>query len=206
MEQIPGSDFEIWNKFRDGNDYSLSLIYSKYAEVLYRYGLKFTGNRNIIEDSIHDMFMDLIRNRKTIGETTNIQFYLLRTFRRKLTRKLKGELRYGDDLASEMIFDIHYSAESEMISEEIKNNQIKQLHKAINNLSPRQKEAIYLKFQKELDYNEISEILGMGIEACRNLIYRAIKSLRALVPNDGNSPVLLLILKNSKNILKYFQF
>lgn len=190
------SDSEIWTKFRSGDDFTLSLIYSNHAKSLYRYGLKFTGNHNLIEDVIHDLFIDLIRNRKTIGDTANIQFYLLKSFRRKLLRLLKGEMRYSDDQSGHEAFEVQYSIETELISEETKANQMIRLRHAIDQLSPRQKEAIYLKFQKELNYDEISEILGMGVEACRNLIYRAIKSLREAFPSDGNQPILLLILKN----------
>lgn len=197
MENMLVGDSKIWDCFREGDDLALSLIYSMYAKSLYQYGLKFTGNRDIVEDVIHDLFVDLIRNRKTIGETSNIQFYLLKSFRRKLVRQLRGEMRYSDNLSAETTFEVHYSAEAEFISEETRNSQLKRLNEAIQQLSPRQKEAIYLKFQKELDYDEISELLGMGVEACRNLIYRAIKSLRELFPSDENSPILLFILKNS---------
>ncbi|MDX9881586.1 MAG: sigma-70 family RNA polymerase sigma factor [Prolixibacteraceae bacterium] len=197
MGHTPKSDREVWNNFREGDDSSLSLIYSRYAKSLYRYGLKFTGNRDIIEDVVHDLFVDLIRNRKTIGETSNIQFYLLKSFRRKLVRQLRGEMRYSDGPSTETNFDVHYSAETGFISEETRDIRLKRLNEAVQQLSPRQKEAIYLKFQKELAYGEISELLGMGTEACRNLVYRAIKSLREFYSPDGNLPVLLLILKHS---------
>lgn len=53
--------------------------------------------------------------------------------------------------------------------------------KALLELTPRQKEAIYLKFTGGLDYKEVSAIMDMGLESCRNLIYRAVKSLKEAV-------------------------
>lgn len=204
MESKQESDLEIWNCFRDGDDLSLSLIYSMYAKSLYRYGLKFTDDQNVVEDVIHDLFVNLIQNRRTIGETSNIQFYLLKSFRRKLVRQLKGEIRYCNDLSKEAAFEVHYSAETEFILEETRDIRSKRLNEAVQQLSPRQKEAIYLKFQKELNYDEISEILDMGTEACRNLIYRAIKSLRELYSQYRDLPVLLLILQRDCKFVNSF--
>lgn len=203
-DSINQNDFKKWNRFRRGDDSALSDIYSKNVESLYRYGLKFTTNRDIVEDIIHDLFLDLIRNRKTIGNTDNIKFYLLKSFRRKLVRKLKGEMRYDDEF-SDMTFGVKYSIEQEIISEEIKDQTSKRLLFAIEKLSPRQKEAIYLKFKKGLDYQEISDLLGMGVEASRNLIYRAIKSLKETILSTGNNPILLFILKKVAHTIKKVQ-
>lgn len=204
MELKNRNDRIKWNHFRKGDDNALSGIYAEYAGSLYLYGQKLTGNRAIIEDALHDLFIDLIRNRRGIGETDNIQFYLLKAFRRKLIRLLKRESRYGDDQLRETLFDIRYSVEQEMISEESQNQTARYLSEAIEKLSPRQKEAIYLKFQKELDYHEIADILGMGIEASRNLIYRAVKSLKEALQTTGPGSVLLIILKKIKSCIKKY--
>jgi len=198
MESGNRDDRTKWNRFRKGDDLALSGIYAEYAGSLYLYGLKFTGNRAVIEDALHDLFIDLIRTRGSIRETGNIQFYLLKAFRRKLIRQLKRESRYGDDQLKENLFDVRYSAEQEMIAEESRSNTAKCLAQAIEKLSPRQKEAIYLKFQKEQDYREISEILGMEIEASRNLVYRAVKSLKEALQKTGADFVLFFILKKFK--------
>lgn len=198
MEPKERDDRTKWNRFRKGDDSALSGIYAEYAGSLYLYGQKLTGNRAVIEDALHDLFIDLIRNRRSIGETGNIQFYLLKAFRRKLIRQLNRESRYGDDQLKENLFDVRYSAEQEMIAEESRNHTAKCLARAIEKLSPRQKEAIYLKFQKELDYREISEILGMEIEASRNLVYRAVKSLKEALQKTGTDFVLFFILKKFK--------
>lgn len=195
METKDRDDRIKWDRFRRGDDHALSAIYAEHAGSLYLYGQKLTGNRAVIEDALHDLFIDLIRNRRGVGETGNIQFYLLKAFRRKLIRLLKRESRYSDDQLRENSFDIRYSVEQEIIAEESKSQAARNLALAIEKLSPRQKEAIYLRFQKELDYPEVAELLGMGVEASRNLIYRAIKSLKEALQPTGNGIVLLTILK-----------
>lgn len=189
------TDLKRWASFKGGDDLALAVIYSEHAEILYKYGLKFTSNQKLIEDTVHDLFIDLIRSRKTLGETDNILYYLLKSFRRKLIRQLRGESHYRDDLAKEVEFVVHYSIEQEIITEEHRNNVSRELNQAIKQLSPRQKEAIYLKFTEGLDYKEISDILGMGVEASRNLIYRAIKSLKEILTDNPNLLLILFLRK-----------
>jgi RNA polymerase sigma-70 factor (ECF subfamily) len=52
---------------------------------------------------------------------------------------------------------------------------------ALNELSPRQREIIYLKFHQNLSYDEISEIMHINYQAARNLIYQSIKMLKKII-------------------------
>ena len=61
----------------------------------------------------------------------------------------------------EIMFDITYSIEHDIINAEIANLKLQSLHKSLKELTPRQKEAIYLRFTEELEYEEIAEIMGM---------------------------------------------
>lgn len=172
-------DTELWTKFRNGDDDALAAIYSENSKKLYLYGLKLTPNHSIIEDAIHDLFSDLVRNRRKLGDTNNIQFYLIKSFKRRLLRQIQKEKRYNLSANDEEYdFEITYSIEHDIILEENTSQKISLLRKALTDLSPRQKEAIYLRFTEELEYEEIAEMLEMNIESCRNLIYRAIKSLK----------------------------
>ena len=174
------TDIEIWLSFKKGDNSAVSFIYLEYFPVLYRYGLKFSADTFLIEDTIQDLFADLIKNRETLGDTDNILFYLLKSFRRKLLRKMKKENRY--DLTGEMTddypFEVVWSVEHELIAGEESDLRSSFLLKALKELTPRQKEAVYLHFTKELDYTVISEIMNISIEACRNLISKAISNIR----------------------------
>ena len=169
----------LWDMFRKGDNEALTVIYSENVKKLYLYGLKLTSNRSIIEDSIHDLFSDLTRNKKNLGDTDNIHYYLIKSFKRKLLRQLQKEKRYNlDGKVEDYIFEITYSIDHELIQEENTNEKLSLLQKALAGLSPRQKEAIYLKITEELDYVQIAEIMDISVESCRNLIAKAIKSLK----------------------------
>ena len=203
MEISKPTDAEIWDRFRNGDNMAFSLIYSENSKRLYLYGLKFTKNQTIIEDAIQDLFSDFIRNRKTLGATYNIQFYLIKSFKRRLLRALEQEKRYNlKEKNEENVFEITYSIEHDIILAEEANQKLKYLQKALNNLTPRQKEAVYLKFTEGLEYEEISEMMSMSVESCRNLICRAIKILKESLQMVGSISLFLLFthLKPYKNL------
>lgn len=163
------------------------MIYSENSKRLYRFGLKLTHHHTIIEDAIQDLFSDLVRNRKKLGDTENINFYLLKSFKRRLVRQLQKEQRYHLKENNEGFgFQITYSIEHDIILQEKAHLKLHSLHQAINHLSPRQKEAIYHRFTEELEYPQIAEIMDMSVEACRNLISKAIKSLKNAVLGDAS--------------------
>ena len=188
------NDRDIWGRFKACDNDALNIIYSDYSKKLYLFGLKLTPNHTIIEDSIQDIFADLVRNRRKLGDTDNILFYLLKSFKRRLVRQLQKEKRYNLKKTNEdFVFDITYSIEHEIIQKENSNLKLRSLHQAINQLTPRQKEAVYLRFTEELEYKEIAEIMEMSIEACRNLICKAIKSLKDALQADTS--ILLFFLQ-----------
>ncbi|MHB9143579.1 MAG: RNA polymerase sigma factor [Paludibacter sp.] len=187
------NDRDIWSRFKAGDNESLTLMYSENFKKLYLFGIRITSNQTIVEDSIQDLFTDLVRNRKKLGDTNNIHFYLLKSFKRKLVRQLQKENRYNlKNKNEEIVFDITYSVEHFTILNENADLKLQSLQIAKNKLKPRQKEAIYLRFTEELEYNEIAEIMEMSIESCRNLIFRAIKSLRDSLKADTSILLFLL--------------
>jgi len=122
------NDTKIWSAFKKGDDWALSFIYSENSEKLYHYGLKFTSDYTLVEDSIQELFTELIKNRRNLGNTDNILYYLLKSFKRKLLRKIKTGKRFlGDEELKDYHFDVTWSIEHEMILEEISEQKSKML-------------------------------------------------------------------------------
>jgi RNA polymerase sigma factor (sigma-70 family) len=197
------TDAEIWTSYKKGEEWAISFIYSEHAEKLYRYGLKFTSEITVIEDALQDLFAELVKTRRTIGNTDNILYYLLKSFKRKLLRKLQTEKRYErSETSNEYQFDVTWSIEHEIILEEISDHKSKILLMALNELTPRQKEAIYLRFTKELDYKDIAGLMDISVEACRNLISKAITTLKKWISDKGQNPaVFFLMVLKGRNTL-----
>lgn len=183
MPQNPNHENEsrIWDAFRHGEQGALELIYRQYSLVLYRYGYRFVNNSAILEDILQDFFIYLIDHRFNLGKTTSVRFYLVKSFRRFLFRKLKISLRQKETLLSDNLnFNLEFSAGFISDEQEDSKEKRKKLRDAFGQLTRQQREAIYLRFYVGLDYQEIAEIMEIKYQSSRTLVYLALKSLREI--------------------------
>lgn len=186
------SDKNIWNDFRRGKKYALSYIYNQYVQMLFRYGKKFSHDDDLIKDTIQELFYDLIRTRKNLGETNNISYYLMASFRRKLAKSMKkNKLLLLQSNEKEMEAEIVYSAEHELIGKEELTHKEETIKNALAELSPKQREILYYRYTCEYDYDQICEIMSLQYDSARKQVSRALKALKKVLSN--NQIVLLLI-------------
>lgn len=185
-------DKEIWNDFRKGESYALSHIYNKYIQILYRYGQKFSNDKEQIKDTIQELFFDLIRTRKNLGETDNICFYLIASFRRKLAKGLNEKKIFELDNEHELKAKIVYSVEHELINREELNHREQTVKQALSQLSPKQREILYYKFTCNFDYKQICELMDIQYDSARKQVFRALKALKEIL-NDSDIFLFFLI-------------
>jgi len=67
-------DKDIWSSFKKGNETAFNFIYSNYFNELFSYGLRFTDKREIVKDSIQDLFIELRKASQKLASTDNIRF------------------------------------------------------------------------------------------------------------------------------------
>jgi RNA polymerase sigma factor (sigma-70 family) len=174
-------DVDIWRMFRQGHEGAFRYIYGKYLIDLLRYGYHFTNDRELIKDSIHDLFVEL-RQGKNISETNSIKFYLLKAFRWKIQHVVSArkKLSHVDLRATSFQTEIEVSIETELIKSQQDQEMLIQLNKALSRLSNRQKEALYHFYHQNCTYEQVAQIMKLSnIKSARNLIYKALDSLKA---------------------------
>lgn len=81
-----------------------------------------------------------------------------------------------------------YTIENEIILQDSESARNKELQKAIGSLTRKQREVVYYLYYQNLSYDEIREILGVSkLKTVRNILYRSLAALRAILPKDLNS-------------------
>lgn len=178
---IGRDDNKIWKLVCEGDRAAFEVLYKSFAKILYQYGLSFTAKIELIEDCIQELFIRVYKNHKNLQKEVNVRYYLLKAFRNNLVRILEKEKKYSYSDNDEYCFDITFSVECEIITEEKEQKQQAIIKNGINKLSARQKEIIYLRYTKGLNYREIAHVMNMGLESCRNLNSKSISSLRCIV-------------------------
>lgn len=186
----------LWNEIKEGRTEAFNLLYDYYIDMLYSFGTGFSSDKELIKDSIHDLFLELNKYRKTISETDNIKNYLFKSLKRKILSNQRKKLRltYREEVQDYTLFRTE-SKEDSIIQEEDSDQVLAVLNRAINKLPYRQREALVLKYKAELSYGEISEIMEISVESVRTLIYRSLKTLKESVSGkiDGSSIILFFL-------------
>lgn len=180
IKKVLFDETENWNAFRGGNRHSFSLIYEKYFNGLYNYGGKFSRDTEFVEDCIQDLFVKLWQNRENISETQSVKNYLYKSLRNTIYSRLNKieNIDIDDDSINELDFNLEISHETFMIESEHSKEMKVKLEKAMDNLTNRQREAIFLRFFEELTYEEVARLMQITVKALYKIIARALESLR----------------------------
>lgn len=192
------SEKEIWIDFKEGSDSALSYIYSNNVNQLFNYGCQINNDEELVCDSIQDLFMDIIRNRKNLADVNVIRFYLFTSLRRKIIKKLKKERSHPTEEIkdqNELRFEITSSPETKMINEQLTEDKCRLINIACQNLTKKQREAILLYFYEGFTYKQLAEIMGMGkVKSARIMIYRTLNVLQSTLSKVKGQLLLLTLL------------
>lgn len=172
----------LWLSFLQGDKAALSEIFLEYHDDLFRYGLKLSGNENLVKDAIQDLFLKLWKNRSNLKPVEILKPYLFKSLRNHLIDSLeltKSLITIEDDF--EHPFEIVYSAEDFVINAQVTEDLHRQVITSLNKLMPRQREAIYLRYFEELDFETIAAVMDVNVQSVRNTLHRGISALRDLM-------------------------
>lgn len=186
MDRIPDPnsyDQALWAAFRQGDEQAFERIVEGHFKRLFNYGSRFSADREFVKDCIQELFFEMWTRRETLGDTSFIKFYLFKSLRRKIyretTRNVAANQETDLEWASENVGEEPY--EREIIEMESMQEKVLRINQYIRQLPKRQQEAIHLKFFEELDNEEIAQIMSVTKQVAANMIYRAIKDLRASI-------------------------
>lgn len=177
------TDDILWDSFRQGNKEALGHLFDRHYASLYRYATKIHFDRELINDLIQDLFLEIWHQRSP-KPVLSIKGYLLQSLRYKLMRALQQATPLNGTETDEPFV---VSREDFLIQQEGDAARNEQLSAALQDLSPRQREVIYLRFYLNLSYREICSILQMDYQIARNHLHAALKRLRTKLQTNEST-------------------
>jgi len=168
--------------FQSGDAYAFSTLYDMHINLLFSYGCKLTTDRELLKDCIHGVFVKLYTKRVELGIIDNFKSYLLISLKNKLCDELRRRM-FMSDTAVEELNPVSASddVERNYLEKEkccLERDKVKHL---LDQLSPRQREALTLYYIEEKKYEDICTIMETNYQSVRNLMHRGITRLRELV-------------------------
>lgn len=172
----------LWKNFLLGDKSALSEIFLTFHDDLYRFGLKLSGDQNMVQDCIQDLFLKLWKNRGNLKPVESIKPYLFRSLRNHITDSINLQKpKISMDQRFENPSEFTYSHEDFLIAQQVSEETRLKVIEALNKLTMRQRETIYLRYFEDFDFETIAIIMDMNIQSVRNLLYRGMKVLRDLL-------------------------
>jgi RNA polymerase sigma factor (sigma-70 family) len=179
------NDGEIWCIFKKGNKQAFALLYRRYFKMLFQYGIKMAEDKDLVKDCIHDLFIDLWKNKENLTDPKSVKAYLLSAIQHKLIRQLT-RVRTRQNEMTRMTFPVIVDCkEDQMIADQIHLEQNYVVNKALSALTKRQQEAIHLKFYSDLSYKEVAAMMSINVDSIYNLISKAIDSMQHELNKDA---------------------
>ena len=167
-------DLEIGDEFE-----AYAKVYRDYVNELYSYAVSLGYSEGMAMDAIHDVFFKLVVSSKGLEDIGNVKFYLFRSIKNRLLDIQKHGRRITFDDMSKQDFRMDVSFADEMIISAEERHQIEiRVKKLMDELTPTQKEAIYLRYIQEMEYDEIADLLHINPESVRKLVHRGLDKLR----------------------------
>ncbi len=175
------NETQLWEAFQIGDEEAYTRLYQLHVKAMYRYGLSLVPvSEAFVLDCIHDVFTEIWAKRQRLSVPDNVRYYLLKSLKTRILHLLKRRER-PHQYVSQDDFDELWADHSteELFSQQEEAVQRQDLvRRLIEQLPPRQQEAIRLRFVENLEYNQIAEMLSMNRQSAQNLVFRAIEKLR----------------------------
>ena len=180
MEQTNHSTDTLLASFQAGNMAAFSQLYNLHINVLFNYGLKLTIDKELLKDCIHDIFVKLYTKKDELGTIDNLRSYLFISLKNKLCDELRRRMYMSDTAVEEVSISTPTDVEDDYMEEEQRKNEFSLVRRLLDQLSPRQREALTLYYIEEKKYEDICEIMNMNYQSVRNLMHRGLTKLRSL--------------------------
>src|SRR5699024_10388674 len=141
------SEEELWEEYRKDNKEAFSALFLRCYRRLFRYGMQFSPSEEVVRDGIQKLFLRLWEKRKKVACPRSVYGYLYVSLRRILLRVNRQEKARDQRHTNFIEYARPYmhSIEEVLAGREEKQRRKTLLQLALQQLTPRQKEALLLR-------------------------------------------------------------
>jgi len=160
---------------RDGEVERLGSLFDRYHGALFNFFLRLTGNRQVSEDLVQEVFFRMLKYRRSYrdqSQFTSWMYQIARHVRFDHLSKRQKEVQLDDEHEHPPSLEAMPGAEMERVEEVIL------LRQALARLAPDKREVLILSRFQKLKYETIAEILGCEVGAVKVRVFRAVRELR----------------------------
>lgn len=163
---------------------ALAALFEQYAAGLLGYACKFVS-RETAEDIIQDVFIQLHRQADSLEIRQSIRSYLFRAVHNRCLDQLKHDMvhkRYVNQALAELrIEELSWYDPSSGNESLLMKGEEGNIWQAIEQLPPKCREIVKMRYQDGLKTREISDAMGISSRTVETQLYKALKLLKGKV-------------------------
>jgi len=171
---------DIAYRIAHDDHWALRQLYDHYSNPFYQLAYAIVHSREMAEEIVEDVFIQVWRHRTRISRIENLQLYLYVTARnisKTYLRKYKNQRFINFDEVELPFYRLEITPEDMMISGEI----VQRINTAINELPPRCRLIFKLVKEDGLRYREVAELLHLNLKTVENQVGIALKKIHSAV-------------------------
>jgi RNA polymerase sigma-70 factor (family 1) len=168
---------KLWlEQLKSDDQQAFTSIYNHYWKRLYLYALSKTGDREMAEEVVHDVFADFWTRRHQTEIHSTLEGYLIQAVKfcvYKYIRASKTRETYIREIASHL-YDQQAQGQPSPDTQDME----QRLSESISLLPQRCREVFELSREQQLSYREIAARLSISPKTVENQISKALRILR----------------------------
>jgi RNA polymerase sigma-70 factor (ECF subfamily) len=175
MTAVGGSELDLLARIARGDRGAFEQLFREHYAALVRFGEGLLRSRELAEDTVQEVLLNLWRQRETVRVDDSVKAYLYRAVRNRSLNHIRNE-RVRREAVPELVRESREveAGDASLLETELETA----IRAAVAELPPRCREVFELSRVRGLRYSEIAETLGISIKTVETQMGRALKSLR----------------------------
>lgn len=185
MLMTPATDLDtqLMVRVQADDDASFGLLLDRNRGLVVNYLSRMVSNRAIAEELAQDVFVRVYRSRRTYEPSAKFSTWLYRITTNVALNHFRDSRRHQRDLS----LDVQDAAQLRRQTSDraplvedrlVREVTAEQIRRAVRGLPPKQRAAVIMHKYDEMDYAQISKVLGCTPSAVKALMFRAYETLR----------------------------
>ncbi|MEP7259279.1 MAG: RNA polymerase sigma-70 factor [Flavitalea sp.] len=171
---------DIRYRIAENDHTALKALYDHYSTAFFQLAHAIVNSREMAEEIVEDVFIQVWKKRTRIGKVENLHLYLYVTTRnisRSYLRKYGHKKFINFDEVQLPYYCVDITPEDAMISGEI----IQRINASINELPPKCRLIFKLVKEDGLKYREVADLLHLNLKTVENQMGIALKKIHTAV-------------------------
>jgi RNA polymerase sigma-70 factor (ECF subfamily) len=175
--QSENTDGELIARWKAGDSRAATLIVTRHADALARFAVS-SGERAEIEELVQDTFVRAFTSIDSFRGDSSLRTWLFTIERRLMLDRRRSERRQKAMVPVEAADAVtEYDALDALVAEEAESK----VRRAVDSLSPMQREVFTLRVEQGMSYRDIAEIVGSTEGAARVHYHNAMRAVKESV-------------------------